>query len=573
MASEQTDTKKNANRMEFSNREYFGFATYARSRSGQWRLHFNWRRIAVVFVVLGILGYLLLGLLCHYLMKQEPTAGESLLYPISRETRKNVRKRLGDKIIAEAKVKFSENHDANAYFQAIRAGLMYSPYNPDGRIDFSSLLFFQKRTREAFGFLSEGLPYALNNTNYVQFFVRQSLELAQDDVLSDTAETLLPLFPTAEKILPEPNALRDNHLILTIGAAQANLLRGRFDKASEILKKNEMGSSLSGHVLYAQIAWEQGDRDKALSMLREALGLAPGNEQISLLYSLYLKEAGNLPEARDVLSRLALLKNDPAIRVKILTLFPGEENRAYRESLEENFFERYADDSAALLVFAQYATDTKNYDLVRKVYDYAHKKAHIDLPKFELLRLESFILSGNSDKALKILDELNDGNYAWVKNYQGVIDCLRAIAYYSNGQASLGKISLERVLKNQSVPTARLIVLARRLDELGLEEEAHSVYESAFLLENENQTVLLELVGYALRHENVSVLLRYLPPLLETRRPPRAVLEQVQNFLGSDRMLFVVKRDALITDVTQMLDKNKRDQVLNTDDTALQSWF
>lgn len=292
-----------------------------------------------------------------------------------------------------------------------------------------------------------------------------------------------------------------------------------------------MGTSLSGHVLYAQIAWEQGDRDKALAMLREALSLAPGNEQISLLYSLYLKEAGNLPEARDVLSRLALLKNDPAIRVKILTLFPGEENRAYRESLEENFFERYADDSAALLVFAQYATDTKNYDLVRKVYDYAHKKAHIDLPKFELLRLESFILSGNSDKALKILDELNDGNYAWVKNYQGVIDCLRAIAYYSNGQASLGKISLERVLKNQSVPTARLIVLARRLDELGFEEEAHSVYESAFLLENENQTVLLELVGYALRHENVSVLLRYLPPLLETRRPPRAVLEQVQNFL------------------------------------------
>lgn len=573
MASEQTDTKKNANRMEFSNREYFGFATYARSRSGQWRLHFNWRRIAVVFVTLGILGYLLLGLLCYYLMKQEPTAGESLLYPISRETRMNVRKRLGDKTIAEAKVQFSENHDANAYFQAIRAGLMYSPYNPDGRIDFSSLLFFQKRTREAFGFLSDGLPYALNNTNYVQFFVRQSLELAQDDVLSDTAETLLPLFPTAEKILPEPNALRDNHLILTIGAAQANLLRGRFDKASEILKKNEMGTSLSGHVLYAQIAWEQGDRDKALAMLREALSLAPGNEQISLLYSLYLKEAGNLPEARDVLSRLALLKNDPAIRVKILTLFPGEENRAYRESLEENFFERYADDSAALLVFAQYATDTKNYDLVRKVYDYAHKKAHIDLPKFELLRLESFILSGNSDKALKILDELNDGNYAWVKNYQGVIDCLRAIAYYSNGQASLGKISLERVLKNQSVPTARLIVLARRLDELGFEEEAHSVYESAFLLENENQTVLLELVGYALRHENVSVLLRYLPPLLETRRPPRAVLEQVQNFLGSDRMLFVVKRDSLITDVTQMLDKSKRDQVLNTDDTALQSWF
>lgn len=573
MASEQTDKGKNTNRTEFSNHEYFGFATYARSRSGQWRLHFNWRRIAIVLAVLAVLGYLLLGLLCHYLMKQESTVSESLLFPISRETRMTVRKRLGDKIIAEAKTAFAENRDANAYFRSIRAGLIYSPRNPDARIDFASLLFYQKRTQEAFNFLRDGLPYALNHTNYVQFFVRQSLELAQDDVLSDAAGTLLPLFPTAEKILPEPNALRDNHLVLTIGAAQANLLRGRFEKATEILKKNEMGESLSGLVLHAQIAWEQGERDKALSMLREALRTAPGNEQISLLYSLYLKDAGNLSEARDVLSRLALLKNDPAIRVKILTLFPGEENRAYRESLEENFFERYADDSAALLVFAQYATDAKNYGLVRKIYDHAYKKALIDLPKFELLRLESLILGGNADEAIKILDELNDGNYAWVKNYQGVIDCLRAIAYYSNGQTNLGKINLERVLKNQSVPTARLIVLARRLDEFGFEEEARNVYENAFLLENGNQIVLLELVDYALRHENVPVLLRYLPPLLDTRRPPRAVLEQVQNFLGSDRMLFVVKRDALVAEVSRILDTNTRDQVLNTDNTALQSWF
>lgn len=573
MASDNSDKGKSVSQMEFSNREYLGFATYARSKGGQWRLHFNWPRIAVAVVALGIVGYLLLGLLCHYLMQQESTAAESLLYPISRETRMEVRKRLGDKIIAEAKSEFAEERDFGAYFQKIRAGLMYSPNNPDGRIDFSSLLFYQKRTREAFEFLRDGLPYALNHKTYIQFFVRQSLELAQDDVLSDAAETLLPLFPIAEKASPEPNSLKDNYLIFAIGAAQANLLRGRFEKADEILKKYEVGNSLSGHVLSAQIAWEQGEREKALAVLRAALRVAPGNEQISMLYALYLKESGDLPSARDVLARLALLKNDPAIRVKILTLFPGEENRAYRERLEKDFFDRYSEDSAAFLVFAQYATDTKNYDLVQKIYDRAHENALIDLPKFELLRLEALILSGHSADALKVIDELNNGNYAWVKNYQGVIDCLRALAHYSNNQANLGRINVERVLKGQSVPAARLIVLARRLDAFGFEEEARSVYESAYLLENGNQTVLLELVRYALRHEDVSVLLRYLPPLLETRRPPRAVLEEVQNFLGSDRMLFVAKRDALITDVTQMLDANKNDQVLNTDDTALQSWF
>lgn len=560
--------------MEFSNREYLGFATYARSKSGKWRLHFNWRRIIILLAILGALGYSAIGLFFYFFLKGEATYAEALAYPVSREVRKDVRKRLGDRFVAEAKAEFEENSDFGKYFQGIRAGLIYSPFNPEARIDFASLLFYQKRTGEAFEFLKEGLPYAINHRTYVQFFVRQSLELAQDDVLASAADIFLPQMPLVEQMLPEDaEALRDNRLILAIGAAQANLLRGRFDRAQKVLETYGVQNTLSGRVLVAQIDWESGRKEKALSTLRESLQLAPGNDQISLLYALYLKENGDFSEARDVLTRLALLKNDPSIRVKILTLFPGEENRIYRERLEKDFFDRYQNDSAALLVFAQYATDGKNFELIQKIYDHARQKALVDLPKFELLYLEALVLNGKSEDALKMLDELNSGNYGWVKNYQGVLDCLRALAYYSNNQANLGKINLERVMKNQSVPVARLIVLARRLDAFGFEEEARHVYENAFLLENGNQPVLLELIRYALRHEDVSVLVRYLPPLLETRRPPRSILEKVQNFLGSDRMLFVGKRESLINSVTEMLDETKSDQILPEDETTLKSWF
>lgn len=560
--------------MEFSNREYLGFATYARSKSGQWRLHFNWIRILIVLAILGTVAYAGLGLFFFYFLKGEASYAEALAYPVSTEIRKEVRRRLGDKFIDEAKAEFKDDKDFGKYFQKVRAGLIYSPFNPEARIDFASLLFYQKRTREAFEFLKEGLPHSLNHRTYVQFFVRQSLDLAQDDVLASAADTFLPQFPIVEKLLSkDTEALRDNRLILAVGAAQANLLRGRFERAQKVLETYGVQNTLSGRVLSAQIDWESGRREKALSTLGNSLRLAPGNEQISLLYALYLKEDGRLSEARDVLTRLALIKNDPAIRVKILTLFPGEENRVYREGLEKEYFERYKNDSAALLVFAQYATDGKNYELVEKIYNQARTAALIDLPKFELLYLEALVLDGRSAEALAQLDELNTGNYGWVKNYQGVLDCLRALAYYSDNQANLGKINLERVMKNQSVPAARLIVLARRLDTFGFEDEARNVYENAFLLENGNQTVLLELVRYALRHEDVSVLVRYLPPLLETRRPPRSVLENVQNFLGSDRMLFVAKRESLINSVTQMLDDTKNDQVLPTDETTLKSWF
>jgi thioredoxin-like negative regulator of GroEL len=560
--------------MEFSNREYLGFATYARSKSGKWRLHFNWKRIFIVFAVLGAIGYALIGLFFYYFLKGEASYGEALVYPISREVRKDVRKRLGDRFVEEAKAEFKEDKDFGKYFQKIRAGLIYSPYNPEARIDFASLLFYQKRTKEAFEFLKEGLPHSLIRRNYVQFFVRQSLDLAEDDVLVSAADALLPQFPLLETLLPESaEVLRDNRLILAVGAAQANLLRGRFARSERVLEAYGVKNTLSGRVLAAQIDWESGRKEKALEALQDSLRLAPGNDQISLLYALYLKEEKRFSEARDVLTRLALLKNDPTIRVKILTLFPGEENRVYREELEQDYFNRYKNDSGALLVFAQYATDGKNYPLVQKIYDHARQAALIDLPKFELLYLESLVLSGKSEEALEILDELNTGNYGWVKNYQGVLDCLRALAYYSGNQANLGKINLERVMKNQSVPAARLIVLARRLDAFGFEDEARNVYENAFLLENNNQPVLLELIRYALRHEDVSVLVRYLPPLLETRRPPRSILERVQNFLGSDRMLFVAKRESLINSVTEMLDETKSDQILPMDETTLKSWF
>ena len=134
--------------MKFSNSEFLGFATYARSKSGKWRLHFNWPRIFVLFAVLGCLGYAAIGLFFFYFLKGEASYAESLAYPLSREIRKEVRTRLGDRLVSEAKEEFKEDKDFGKYFQGIRAGLIYSPYNPEARIDFASLLFYQNAQRK-----------------------------------------------------------------------------------------------------------------------------------------------------------------------------------------------------------------------------------------------------------------------------------------------------------------------------------------------------------------------------------------------------------------------------------------
>lgn len=567
--------------MDFSNDEFLGFARYARSKSGEWRLHFNWRRILLILAALAVLAYFALAgmLFCWFRYKhdwEKTTYVQMLVYPFDVETRMELRRGIGDKTIVNARERFKEDRDFAGYLRSIRAGLSYSAYNPDARVDFSALLFYQRRTQEAFGLLRDGLPYAINHKTYTQFFVRQCLDCAYDDLLSETADALLPLLDTAVKALPSGNIVANNRLLLVVGSAQANLLRGRFDRARELISKFGLEKTLSGRVMQAQIDWESGNRETAIATLAEVYKVARAAEQVGLLYAVYLKEDGQLSRARDVFVRLSLECESPAIRVRVITLLDGDENRTYREYLEKEYFERYKDDSASLVYLAQYAADSKNFALMKKIYDHAHAAVLIDLPKFELLYVEALIVNNQSDAALKILEELDSGNFVWVKNYRGVLDCLRALAYFSTNQANLGKISLDRVLKNQSVPAARLVVFARRLAALGLEQDARDVYENAFLQNNSNQPVLLELIKYALKNEDVPMLVRYLPPLLDTRRPPRIVLEHVQKFLGSDRMLFVARRESLVLRVQQVLGEGFVSGSEETEDEStapLQQWF
>lgn len=569
--------------MEFSNDQFFGFAAYARSKSGEWRLHFNWRRILLILLSLAVAAYLALAglLFCWFRYKhewEETSYLQMLKYPVSAKTRVAIRKGIGDRMIAAAREQFQVDRNFTDYLRAIRTGLAYSPYNPEGRIDFSSLLFYQKRTAEAFEFLQECLPYAITHKTFTQFFVRQCLDLTYDDLLAGTADAMVPLFPTVEKVLPKSaENVGSNRLLLVIGASQANLLRGRFERAKDLIKRFELENSLSGRVMQAQIDWESSRRELALENLRDIFTRTPSAEQVGLLYAVYLKENNQISAARDVLVRLALSQSNPAIRVRIITLFEGPENARYRNYLENEYLERYKDNSNALIFLAQYATDSGRFELMKRIYEHAHSAVLIDLPKFELLYIESLIMAGKPAEAIKMLEELDSGNFVWVNNYRGTLDCLRTLAYYSTNQANLGKINLDRVIKNRSVPATRMVVLARRLSALGCEQEARDVYESAFLQDNTNQPVLIALVKYAVNKEDVPALVRYLPPLLDTRRPPRAILERVQRFLGSDRMLFVARRENLVLRVQEILGNKTQSSSDESGDInadgVLESWF
>ena len=55
---EQAASNTGPKKKIFRNDQYFGFAAYARAKSGNWKLFINWKRIIFLLAFFAVLGYL-----------------------------------------------------------------------------------------------------------------------------------------------------------------------------------------------------------------------------------------------------------------------------------------------------------------------------------------------------------------------------------------------------------------------------------------------------------------------------------------------------------------------------------
>ena len=537
--------KERKDKVAFSWDSYFGFATYARASTGNWRLFINWKRIGILFATCCLAGYFAIAGLRYandkYRKGLETTKFSTmLLYPFSVNVRQEHRRALGEFYINKAR----ETKIPGEVIGNVRTALGYWPMNPDARIYFSYVMFYQRLVKEGVKFLADGLPAALDHKDYVTYFVHRCLETAEDDVLINAVRENAD----SEKITTE------NKMILAVAASQACVLRGRFDEAREFMAKYELENTMTGRVLLAQILWESGEQERAISLLDQVVAASGENIQVVLLRAMYLSSTGDRLKARTSLMRTSLATNSPEIRMRIISLLSSEADKEFRERLIETYIDDYKNNSAALLQLSQYATDQNDFALMERIHKLATEKILIDLPKFEMHYIEALTATDRPDDAIKLLDRLSQENMAWVEQNSATLDCLRTMAYYKSGKETLGKLMLERTLKNRSVTVAQLALVGRRLTEMGRLEEGRDAYQAAYLLENYNHQALVALVDYALAKRDTEVMFRYLPELLDSRRPPRGVLLNVRRFLASDRMLFIPDTEKYLVRVNELLD-------------------
>ena len=573
---EQNAPSREPKKKLFRNDQYLGFAAYARAKNGNWKLFINWKRIIFLLVFLGVLGYLAIAYARYANDKyrkglEETSYWTMLIYPFSREARIEHRKKLGDMYIAQAR----EAKTPGEVIQGIRTGLSLSPMNPDGRIYYSYLMFHQRMIKDAIKLLADGMPAAIEHKEYVVYFLKRCLETAEDDTLIQTTKEIIPkmderiaeisqtlagtVSETKKNELEQrKKQLEDNKMLLAVGAVQAAILRGRFDFALKEMDTYGLNRTLTGQVLRAQILWESGEREKSLEFLDRVVKESGGNPQVVLLRAHYLSTQGEAMRAMTGLLQAAISSehDTPEIQIRIIGLFDPVKNKSIRSRRIDEYIRRYDDNPNALFLLAQHAAGKDDFELVERLYKIAENRVFENITRFEMVYIEALIADNRPKEALDMLERLARENTGWVEQNSAAMSCLRTFAYYKGGNESLGRLALENTLKNKTISVPQLILVGRRLTEMGLLDEGRSAYEAAYRAENYNHKALVALVDYAIEKKDVEVLLRYLPELLDSRRPPRRTLERIQRFLGSDRMIFVAERDTYLDRVANLLGTN-----------------
>ncbi|MGJ3242775.1 MAG: tetratricopeptide repeat protein [Opitutales bacterium] len=524
---------------------WLGFAEKERLSSQKVRIRLRWGRIGLVVAGTALIVYLAgaFALLLFFKYKRnydEASYVNMLAYPFRQEAH---RKEMGDYFIEKAKTAI-EQQDFRGALHLLRTGLVRSPENTEGRLILSEFYEFGIRRPDlAIDLLRQGIDYNERNAAYIRRLLSLMLNHENDAGVIAVAERLLTPAPESEDLA---------HLI-AFAAARAYHFRGNFDEAEAFLQRYNLESKIDGVLLSAQISWDRGQETLAIDKLENALDRFPEAEPIYIQLSRFFRERGEYDKARQYAVLRAInspLSPGPRIELIYAHHYSGQEDRKEREV--DNVIRQFSNDELAIQLLANFAADTGDVSLARRLYGHALEK-EFDISTFALLLIEAHVVAGDYAGAITFAEELFKEKPRWLEEKSAIFSSLRAVAHFGAGQNDLGEIYLKEFLQNSGLRVETLLAVSRRLKDLEHYDEAHRVLASAIRANPDNQAALTELIRLELAIGRTNRLAERLETLLTMRRPPRELLETAYRTLASDRFLFVEGRESILIELDGLL--------------------
>ena len=540
----------------------------------------NWRRIALLFPVFALVGWVLCSEGYYFREKYIngiPTTRRADMYLYLPDTftstlgnlfrkpeeiRLRERARLlartekfgrtvhllrkGEYYISVAKAAL-ERQDYAEFAKYIGTGANLAPTNLEAQRLCADLFFAFGRPLDAYQLLEDSLDFAKQDREHFRIYLYRCFMLDQDR----------RVIACARRFLPQPDLDPEIRHALEIALAQAYFLRGNFPESAAAIKEYKLDQTPEGYLLGCQVLWESGERQKALDQLDAALRSYPSVGLLLEMKTRWLKDLGNFAAARDCLALLTIIDpGKPGPVIQSLYLMPGDAFKAKRTEVIERAIREFGRQEQAMIELCRFANDTADSGLTARLVKLAEERRFPNRMRFTLMHVECLINSGRARETILLVDELykRAEREQWPQETRIAFEALRTIAYFSDGQPEIGSINLQKLMQNRNIPPQLLISTSRKLIAARRFDEANSVLIQAHLSNENNQAVLMQIVRLKLENERIAEDLEvYLRRLMATRRPPKELLETALRKLSSDRYIFSANRSGLLKDIETLL--------------------
>jgi hypothetical protein len=440
-----------------------------------------------------------------------------------------------------------ERQDYAEFAKYIGTGASLSPANLEAQRLCADLFFAFGRPLDAYQLLEESLDFAKKDREHFRIYLYRCFMLDQDR----------RIIACAKKFLADPDLDPEIRGDLQIASAQAYFLRGNFPESAAVIREHKLDQTAEGYLLSCQVLWESGDRDGALEQLNAALRSYPGASRLLEMKTRWLKDMGNFAAARDSLELLRISDpGKPGPLVQSLYLMPGDAFREKRAATIEQVIREFGKQEQAMMELCRYGNDISDPALTARLVRLAGERNFTNRIRFTLMHVECLINSGRARESILLVDELykRAEREQWTQETRIAFEALRTIAYFTDGQTEIGSINLQKLMQNRNIPPQLLISTSRKLIAAQRYDEANFVLIQTHLLNESNQAVLTQIVRLKLEHERIADDLEvYLRRLMNTRRPPKDLLETALRRLSSDRYLFSTNRTGLLKDIEALL--------------------
>ena len=512
------------------------------------RLRVFWGKAAAALGMLAVMAWLGGASSAYLFVKYkrhfpEVRFSHMLLYPWRKEEYRAAR---GAYLIEEGK-KLVQERKLREAFYSLRVGLGLTPRDRDGRMLLAQFFAARQYPDFAQSTLVEGLPFHRHDFEYLQALFNFLLQQQQDAVVIEITGDLL----AEADAKPQPEK---NLKLIAMARANALFFRGNYDAAEDALRKFRLLDSSEGRMLALRIDWERGDTEAALARL-EALALEqPDNEQIYGQHAAYLREA----ERVDDLRRLAVLRqlsypDRPRARIDLLYLHDKAGNEQQVQLGISELFRDFSTNTEVMLALADFAANTGRAELARRIYELS-KANELAWEGPALMMIEAHVVAKNYREALAASADIQKDNPEWAERVAPILNGLHAIANFGLGNHEAGQLALTNFLNESGARADNLVAVSNRLVSVNAFEPARQVLLKAVQADPLNQIALTGLIRIELDGNHAESASQNLRALLAMRKPPRTLLTEAYQKLGSDRFILAPGRAGLLDQLRKTID-------------------